>query len=144
MASIRLMRLEDYEPVYALWSRIDGMGLRSLDDSREGISRYLQRNPSTCFVAVEADAVIGVILAGHDGRRGFLYHLAVAENHRGQGIGSALLAKAVTALEAEGIHKASLVVKANNELGNTFWQAKGWTDRPDLVYRNQSFNDENQ
>lgn len=144
MASIRLMRHEDYEPVYALWSQIDGMGLRSLDDSREGISRYLQRNPSTCFVAVEADAIVGVILAGHDGRRGFLYHLAVAENHRGQAIGSALLAKAVTALEAEGIHKASLVVKANNELGNIFWQAKGWTDRPDLVYRNQSFNDENQ
>ena len=76
---IRIMTISDYEQVYALWLSIPGMGLNNLDDSKEGIEKYLKRNPSTCFVAEKNDSIIGVILSGHDGRRGYIHHTAVAE-----------------------------------------------------------------
>ena len=81
---IRLMIPADYPQVYALWRSTPGMGLNNLDDSEEGITRYLQRNPTTCFVAEEAGALIGTVLSGHDGRRAFIYHLAVAAPYRRQ------------------------------------------------------------
>jgi ribosomal protein S18 acetylase RimI-like enzyme len=112
------------------------MGLNNLDDTPEGITRYLQRNPSTCFAAEEEGELMGVILSGHDGRRAFIYHLAVAETWQRRGIGSALLQAALQALRAEGIHKAALVVMARNLKGNAFWEKVGFTPRPDLVYRN--------
>ena len=87
---IRLMTIEDYEKVYHLWLSCEGMGLNNLDDSKDGIARYLDRNPDTCFVAEESDEVIGVIIAGHDGRRGFIYHTAVNPNYRNQGIATNL------------------------------------------------------
>jgi ribosomal protein S18 acetylase RimI-like enzyme len=134
---IRLMTAADYPQVYALWRSTPGMGLNNLDDSAEGIARYLQRNPTTCFVAEEAGTLIGTILSGHDGRRAFIYHLAVAAPYRRQGIGKALVEAALEALRAEGIHKAALVVMADNAAGNAFWEQLGFTTRPDLVYRNR-------
>jgi ribosomal protein S18 acetylase RimI-like enzyme len=139
----RLMTLADYEPVLALWRGTAGMGLRSLDDSREGIAKFLARNPNTCFIAETPDAIVGVILAGHDGRRGYIYHAVVRERFRGRGIGKALLGLAEKALKAEGINRAGLLVFAENENGNAFWEAQGWTTRPDLTYRNKSLNEEN-
>ena len=138
---IRLMTAADYPQVYALWRSTPGMGLNNLDDSDEGITRYLQRNPTTCFVAEDDSAIIGAILCGHDGRRAFIYHLAVAEPYRRQGVGKALVEAALAALRAEGIHKAALVVMANNPTGNAFWEQLGFTTRPDLVYRNHELDE---
>ena len=135
---IRLMRLEDYSRVYQLWLSCKGMGLNDLDDSPEGIERYLRRNPETCFVAQEDGRIVGVILSGHDGRRGFIHHTAVHPDHRGKGIVTALVEEAMAALERCGIHKAALVVFARNQAGNDFWERRGFTSREDLVYRNRA------
>lgn len=120
------------------------MGMRSLDDSREGIARFLARNPDTCFLAEEADVLVGAILCGHDGRRGFIYHTCVDKRCRDKGIGRALVERALTALRDQGIHKAALVCFQKNELGNRFWASMGWELRQDLNYWNLSLNDENE
>ena len=138
MLTIRLMTIEDYDGVYTLWRNTPGMGLNTTDDSREGIERYLRRNPTTSFVALWEDAIVGVILAGHDGRRGYIYHTAVLPAFRGRGIARQLVEQAMAALEREGIHKAALVVFAKNALGNSFWESIGFSTREDLVYRNQN------
>jgi ribosomal protein S18 acetylase RimI-like enzyme len=135
---IRPMTAGDYEAVYALWLSTPGMGLNTTDDSREGIEKYLRRNPTTCFVAEEGAEVVGAILAGHDGRRGYIHHTAVKEALRGQGIGSALVEAAMGALKAEGILKVALVVFSRNENGNRFWAQRGFERRDDLVYRNRA------
>jgi ribosomal protein S18 acetylase RimI-like enzyme len=138
------MNINDYEAVFRLWSSIEGMGMRSLDDSQSGIERFLKRNPNTCFVAETENQVVGVMLSGHDGRRGYIYHAAVLPTLHGLGIGKNLLAHTVEALKAEGIHKAGLLVYANNEIGNAFWESQGWERRTDVYYRNKSLNDANQ
>lgn len=135
---IRVMTISDYEDVYALWLRTPGMGLNTTDDSREGISRYLARNPATCFVALAGERIVGVILAGHDGRRGSLHHLAVAREQRNVGVGTSLVEHAMRALEREGIHKVALTVFASNESGNAFWEKRGFIQRTDLTYRNKN------
>lgn len=134
---ISIMTINDYEDVYELWIRTPGMGLNGLDDSREGIKKYLDRNPWTCFVAKQKGKVVGVILSGHDGRRGYIYHMAVDITERGKGIGKTLLERALEALRKEGIHKAALVVFEKNALGNVFWEAVGFEKREDLIYRNK-------
>ena len=87
---IRNMRLDDYDNVYALWLSCPGMRLNDWDDSREGIAKYLARNPNTCFVAEERGEIVGAILTGHDGRRGYISHTAVSPAHQRQGIGRQL------------------------------------------------------
>ncbi len=141
--NIRLMTLSDYDAVYQLWLNTPGMGLNNLDDSQQGITKYLERNPRTCFVAEIDRRIVGVILSGHDGRRGFIYHLAVNPSHQRQGIGRALVDAAMQALEVEGIHKVALVVYTGNESGNTFWEKLGFITRPDLTYRNKNIRDLN-
>ncbi|MGN0599322.1 MAG: GNAT family N-acetyltransferase [Oscillospiraceae bacterium] len=135
---IRLMRISDYEQVYQLWLSCAGMGLNNPDDSKEGIERFLNRNPETCFVAEEDKKIIGVILVGNDGRRGYIYHTAVSPDHRHQGIAAKLVDTSMTALKSLGINKAALVVFSKNEDGNAFWEKKGFTSREDLVYRNKT------
>ena len=135
---IRLMTIADYESVYELWLNTPGMGLNTTDDSREGIEKYFRRNPSTCFAA-ECDGIIaGVIMAGHDGRRGYIHHTAVLPAYRHSGIGRELVTHAMAALEAEGIHKVALVAFRTNGIGNAFWEKMGFSERDDLVYRNKS------
>lgn len=131
------MLMNDYEAVYHLWISTPGMGLNNLDDSKEGIEKYLERNPTTCFVAEDSGTIIGVILCGHDGRRGFIYHTAVHVNYRNQGIARSLVKSAIQALEEEGINKVALVVFGENKIGNAFWDKLGFSDRLDLVYRNK-------
>ena len=133
-AAILPMRPEDYDEVYALWHSTPGTGLNDVDDSREGIARFLARNPSTCFVARAAEGVVGAILAGHDGRRGHLYHAAVDPSMRGRGVGSALVRAALDALKEEGIAKAAIMVFADNESGMRFWLARDFCDRRDVRY----------
>jgi N-acetylglutamate synthase len=134
----RTMTIDDYEQVYDLWIHTSGMGLNSLDDSKEGIEAYLKRNPSTCFVAEEENRIIGVIICGHDGRRGFIYHTSVHNDFRKRGIAKELVERAMQALQKEGISKTALVVFGTNETGNSFWEKIGFSDRTDLVYRNKS------
>lgn len=135
---IRAMSIDDYDAVYRLWLNTPGMGLNTTDDSREGIARYLGRNPSTCFVADEQGEVVGVILSGHDGRRGYIHHTAVVGEQQRSGIGTALVERAMAALKQENIHKVALVVFSKNEKGNAFWERRGFSRRDDLVYRNRS------
>lgn len=135
---IRQMTIADYEDVYNFWINIPGMGLNDIDDSREGIAKYLERNPHTCFVATEQDRIVGVILSGHDGRRGYIYHAAVDAAVRKRGIGTALLKAAMDALKAEGVCKVALFVFAKNSIGNGFWEKRGFVVREDLNYRNKA------
>lgn len=134
--TIRLMTAADYAQVHALWLRCTGMGLNDVDDAEAGIVRYLQRNPATCFLAEEDGCVTGAILAGHDGRRGFIYHTAVDPSCRRRGVGTALVDASLSALKNEGISKVALVVFSRNDAGNAFWQKQGFTLRDDLCYRN--------
>ena len=131
------MTIDDYDKVYALWMSCKNMGFNNLDDSREGIEKYLRRNPSTCFVAAADDSVVGVILSGHDGRRGFIHHLAVSEECRRHGIASDLVKHSLEALKAEGINKVALLAFNYNEAGNAFWEKQGFTARNDVTYRNR-------
>lgn len=130
------MTAADYDAVYSLWLSCKGMGLNDLDDSRGGMERFLERNPETCFVTEDGGKIIGAVIAGNDGRRGYIYHTAVSPKHRGQGIAKRLVNTALEALKALGINKAALVVFERNSGGNAFWEKLGFTVRDDLVYRN--------
>ena len=132
---IRKMTIHDYDSVYNLWLNTPGMGLNTTDDSEDGIQKYLLRNPDTCFVAEENGDIIGVILSGHDGRRGLIYHLAVKVSERERGIGSILLDNALEALINEGITKVYIIVFKNNKTGNAFWEKRGFTIPGDTLYR---------
>ena len=134
---IRVMTIEDYEAVYALWLMMPGLGINSVDDTRTGIAKYLERNPRTSFVAEKDGAIVGTILGGHDGRRGFLCHAAVNVSEQGQGIGTMLVNAAVAELKNEGIQKAALVAYASNTHGNGFWEKQGFYVRKDLFYRDK-------
>ncbi len=142
---IRTMTIEDYDSVYELWTSTEqsARALNPVDDSRDGIARYLRRNPSTCFVACRNDdprKVIGVILTGHDGRRGIVHHMCVRPDHRRQGIARSLVRKAEAALQAEGISKVFGLVFKDNDAANAFWEEQGYTLRTNLNYRNKSIN----
>ena len=136
--TVRTMTIADYDKVYALWLSCRGMGLNNLDDSREGIERFLKRNPETCFVAEDGGRLVGVIIAGNDGRRGYIYHTAVSPGFRRKGIAKALVNAALEALHDLGINKTALVVFKRNYDGNAFWESMGFTEREDLVYRNKA------
>lgn len=139
--NIRLMTIADYDAVYALWLSCEGMGLNNLDDSKDGIERFLMRNPDTCFVAVQNGEISGVIIAGNDGRRGYIYHTAVKPSCRNKGVAAALVEKVVDALKRNGINKVALVVFDKNKNGNAFWEKIGFTQRNDLVYRNKAISE---
>ncbi len=128
---IRRLRIGDYSEVHALWKRTEGMGLGE-SDSREAIRRFLKRNPGLSMVATSGGRVVATILCGHDGRRGYLHHLAVARQFRRRGIGARLVALCLENLRAEGIPKCNLFVFASNTAGSAFWRHLGWDVRSDL------------
>lgn len=136
--NIRKMMIEDYDKVYELWMSCVGMGLNNLDDSREGIEKFINRNPDTCLVAVQDEKIVGVIMVGNDGRRGYIYHTAVHPQYRKQGIAAEFVDCATKELQILGINKVALVVFDRNETGNAFWESQGFTVRDDLVYRNKA------
>ena len=131
--TIRPMTIEDYEEVYALWTHIRGFGIRSIDDSREDIARFLERNPNTSAVAICDDRIVGNILCGHDGRQGSFYHVCVAKNYRRRGIATKMAVFCMRALQDAGINKITLIAFSENEGGNAFWRKIGWTSRSDDV-----------
>lgn len=140
---IRTMTIEDYDGVKALWLTIKGFAIRSIDDSYEGVERFIKRNPTTSVVAVEDGEVIGAILCGYDGRRGCLYHVCVREDHRRRGIGKDMVVFCMKALKEQKISKVSLIAFSSNDIGNAFWKEIGWTRREDLNYYDFTLNEEN-
>lgn len=142
--TVRTMTAEDYDGLKALWMTIHGFGIRSIDDSREGVERFLKRNPDISVVAVaENGDIVGGILCGHDGRRGCLYHVCVREDYRRLGIGKTMVVRCMKALKQEGINKVSLIAFTQNDVGNAFWRTIGWTRREDLNYYDFTLNEAN-
>lgn len=140
---IRDMTMADYDEVFALWQNIKGLGIRSIDDSREGVERFLKRNEGISVVAVADDKIVGAILAGHDGRRGCLYHVCVAEEYRGRGIAKSMVKKVLDDIRAEGVNKVNIIAFKKNRLGNGFWTSQGWSMREDVNYYEIVLNENN-
>ena len=141
--TVRTMTIEDYRGVYDLWMTIKGFAIRSIDDSKVGVERFLKRNPTTSVVAIEDDKIVGSILCGHDGRRGCLYHVCVHEDYRMRGIGKSMVVHCMKELEKEHISKVSLIAFTQNDIGNAFWKEIGWTKREDLNYYEFTLNEAN-
>lgn len=140
---IRTMKDEDYEKVRALWLTISGFGIRSIDDSKEGVISFIRRNPTTSIVCEEDGEIIGSILCGHDGRSACFYHVCVREDKRRQGIGRAMVQKALEALHSENINKVTLIAFTKNDIGNKFWQNTGWKQVKDANMYEFTLNSEN-
>jgi ribosomal protein S18 acetylase RimI-like enzyme len=126
------MRADDFDDVTALWRHSSGVGVRP-DETREWFLRYLARNPGLSWTARIESSLAGAVLCGHDGRRGYLYHLAVAEGARRRGIGRALVRAAIASLADEGISRATIFVYADNDSAQDFWRSLGWGSRLDLA-----------
>ena len=147
--AIRPVTIADYDGIYELWNSTEQSrrALNPVDDSREGIGRYLKRNPTTCFLAESKDGsgdaleIVGVILTGHDGRRAIIHHMCVHPSYRREGIASTLVQKAEEALRREGINKIFGLVFKDNDVANAFWEKQGYTLRTNLNYRNKSLNE---
>lgn len=141
--TLRQVTVQDYDAIYELWNSTEQSrrALNPVDDSREGIERYLKRNPNTCFAAVKDGRIIGVILTGHDGRRAIIHHMCVHPEYRRMGIAGGLVARAEEALKGEGIHKIFGLVFKDNEAANAFWEQQGYSLRTDLNYRNKSLHE---
>jgi N-acetylglutamate synthase len=133
----RSLRIADFDAVRALWRKTEGIGLNE-SDTREAVGRYLKRNPGLSLVATSGGRIIAAVLCGHDGRRGYLHHLAVARKWRRQGVGQKLVTASLEKLRSEGIPKCNLFLFASNQAGKMFWRHLGWNVRPDLrlVQRN--------
>ncbi|MCL2107741.1 MAG: GNAT family N-acetyltransferase [Oscillospiraceae bacterium] len=130
---VRKFTPADYNAALLLWRETPGVVVRGCDDSEAVTVKFLERNPNTCFVAIENDKIIGTILGGNDGRRGYIYHLTVAESHRNRGIGKALADKTIAALRADGVPKISLFCLNENTGGNAFWERLGFTVMDEAV-----------
>lgn len=142
--TFRLVTIDDYDQMFALWNSTvqSKRALNPVDDSREGIDRYIKRNPTTCFGAFSDGQLVGVILTGHDGRRAIIHHMCVHPDFRRQGIAGRLVEKAEQALKVEGINKIFGLVFKDNDTANAFWEKQGYTLRTNLNYRNKSLNDQ--
>jgi putative acetyltransferase len=130
--TIRSMTIADFEAVLRLWQATEGVGLNESDE-REAIASFLARNCGLSRVALDGSDIVGAVLCGHDGRRGYLHHLAVARTHRQLGLGKALVEACLAALSQLGIPKCNLFLFADNTAGEAFWRHNGWARRPDLL-----------
>jgi putative acetyltransferase len=139
--AIRDMDIEDYESVYRMWESVEGIGLSDAD-SKEGIKRFLERNPGLSFVAMDGAQIVGAALCGHDGRRGYIHHLAVLNAYRKQGIGKSLVGRCMYALMRIGIAKCHLFVFGDNQEAIKFWNKVGWTERVELMMMSQQLADD--
>ena len=141
--TIRLITIDDYDQMFELWNSTEQSkrALNPVDDSREGIDRYIKRNPTTCFGAFSGEQLVGIILTGHDGRRAIIHHMCVHPDCRRQGIARMLVQKAEDALRKEGITKVFGLVFKDNDVANDFWEKQGYTLRTNLNYRNKSLNE---
>ena len=130
--AIRSMSIADYEAVLRLWRETEGLGLNE-SDTRDRVAAFLARNPGLSRVAVRGDNIVGAVLCGHDGRRGYLHHLAVAQSQRKLGLGKALVEACLADLARQDISKCNIFLFADNIDGEAFWKHNGWNKRPDLA-----------
>ncbi|MBE5969652.1 MAG: GNAT family N-acetyltransferase [Lachnospiraceae bacterium] len=140
---VRTMTINDYENVEKLWKKIKGFVIRSIDDSKDGIERFLKRNPTTCVVAEEEGRIVGSILCGHDGRKGCMYHVCVDPDFRRKGIGKSMVLFAIEKLQEEKINDVSIIAFTANDIGNAFWKKLGWELRRDINSYEVELNKEN-
>jgi ribosomal protein S18 acetylase RimI-like enzyme len=129
---IRLMLPEDVDNALRIWEPLDGIALSGADEPKR-LREFLSKNPLTCFLAAVDGEVIGTVLGGSDGRRGYLYHLAVDPRFRGRGIGKSLVEHCLGAFRQAGLQKSHLFVVRGNDQGLEFWQAAGWKLREDIL-----------
>ena len=132
---IEIMRIDDYDEIHQIWSNTNGITLRAIDDSKRGIARFLKRNPNNNFICRINGNIIGGILCGHDGRKGFIYHVVIKENYRDRGIGKKLVEYVIKSLKEERITKISVLVNSDNISGNDFWESLGFEYFHDLKYK---------
>jgi N-acetylglutamate synthase len=130
--AIALMTIEHYDEVYLLWRNTDGVGLSNAD-SKENIVKFLKRNVGLSFIAIIDTTIVGSILGSHDGRRGYIHHLTVHENHRHNGIGKVLVENCLKRFKEIGLHKTHVFVFKNNENAIKFWEKINYSVRNDLV-----------
>ncbi|WP_220272081.1 GNAT family N-acetyltransferase [Helicobacter didelphidarum] len=130
--NVRIMNIHDYQKVLSLWKSIEGFYIRSIDDSFEGMSKFLERNPSTNVVALQGDEIIGSILCGYDGRCAYFYHVCVKKEHRHKQIGKRMVDFVIQELQNIGATHINLVAFKSNEAGNLFWQELHWTLKEEL------------
>ena len=142
--AFRPMTIEDYSEVLALWREVEHMGLHDDADSREGIGRFLDRNPGMSFVAVARGRIVGAALGGHDGRRGSITHLAVAKDFRRRGVGRRIVDACVKAFREAGLHGCICMAYVENELGRTFWKDLEWREIPHVVLLVRHFEEESE
>ena len=131
MTTIEAFTMEHYQAALTLWQETPGIGVSSADEP-DAIEQYLMRNPNNSFVAVVDKVLVGTILCGHDGRRGYIHHLTVHPAHRQQNIAAQLIKKALAQLAAIGISKCHIFIFGENESGIAFWQHNGWVFREDV------------
>jgi N-acetylglutamate synthase len=124
------MATADYAEVLALWRSTEGVGLNEAATA-EIVHSYLVRNPGLNLVARHAGRIVGAVLCGHDGRRGYLHHLALAGPFRRHGIGK-LIEQCLAKLGNLGIQKCNIFLYADNEPGERFWKNSGWVERSEL------------
>ena len=129
---IRIMKANDYSGSLSLWQSLPGLGLSGAD-KEDAIQRFLEKNSKTCFVAKDGRKIIGTVLGGSDGRRGYIYHLAVYKDYQQQGLGRQLLEKCLAALKAQGLQKCHIFVISSNIEGLNFWIKFGWLLRNDIL-----------
>ena len=129
---IQEMVIDDYDEVRALWELSDGIEVSDIDSSAS-IDRFLRRNAGLSFVAREDDQLVGAVLCGHDGRRGYIDHLAVHPSYRRQGVGRSLVSRCLFHLMRIGIRRWNLFVLKNNQDARNFWTHLGWAERVELV-----------
>ena len=127
----RKLQISDHEDLILLWQNCDGISLRDAD-SRQGMQRYLERNPGLSFVAEADRRIVASLMAGHDGRRGYIQHLAVDPEQRKQGIAGRLLELCLQALLDQGVAKSHVHVVNSNQLGRDFWSRRGWVHRDEI------------
>jgi len=128
----REMTIQDYDKLWTLWNASDGVGLSDAD-SEENIKLFLERNPGLSLVAYDGELLVGSVLCGHDGRRGYIHHLAVMDSHRRQGVASQLINRCLSSLRLTGIAKCHLFVFRDNALAIDYWLNTGWILRHDLA-----------
>jgi len=134
---IREITFGDYQAAYELWQNTEGLGLSSADEKKE-LELFLGRNPHLSFIAVDGEKLVGTVLCGHDGRRGFMYHLAVEQSYRKKGIGRKLVEKGLEGLKLAGIKKCHIMVLSDNPNGLNFWKQIGWQRRDNLTLMSRS------
>ena len=134
--NIHEMSIDDYQKIYNLWEKSDNIGL-SKADSLHSIGKFLERNPGMSYTAWTEGKLIGTVLCGHDGRRGYIHHLMVDLDYRRKGLGQSLVSRCIFALTRIGIQKCHLFIFEDNEGGQKFWESLGWTKRVELTIMSQ-------